>query len=66
MEKDYKKQYARQIRYHERNYIKRYISLTLRKDDKDTKAMLEKLDTVPSKNAYIIDLIRKDIGEENK
>lgn len=44
---------------HERVYTR--VTLLIRKDD--TK-ILEKLSSVESKNAYIIELIRKDIADE--
>lgn len=61
MEKDYKKKYARQRKYDKKTYNIKHLTLYIRKDDPE---VLEKLESVPSKNSYIIGLIRKDIENE--
>lgn len=42
--------------YAKKTYLR--FMMNVRKDDKD---VIKKLESVPSKNRYIIDLIRKDI-----
>lgn len=42
--------------YAKKTYLR--FMMNVRKDDKD---VIKKLESVPSKNGYIIDLIRKDI-----
>lgn len=66
MEKDYKKTYARQRKYDAKTYKKFSVTLMVRYDDKDFKKICKKIESVPSKNSYIMGLIRKDIGEDNK
>lgn len=54
-----RKQYEYIAKFNRDNYKHYHIKVNLK--DKD---VIEKLDSVPSKNGYITDLIRKDIGKE--